>query len=100
MRLENCPHCGGPGRIKRITSPYMHGWVGCPECKIYKNWNHDPADAIRKWNTRTKAEPVLFDREEIVTGATVQILTNSETGETSIGWWRPEDPPEGMVEHG
>ena len=30
----------------------------------------------------------LYDREEIVENATVQILTNTVTGDVSIGWWR------------
>ena len=30
----------------------------------------------------------LYDREEIIEGCTVQILTNTVTGEQSVGWWR------------
>lgn len=30
----------------------------------------------------------LFDKEETYTNCTVQILTNTITGEMSIGWWR------------
>ena len=30
----------------------------------------------------------MFDDEEIHENCTVQVLTNSVTGETSIGWWR------------
>ena len=33
-------------------------------------------------------ETNLFDKEEIIEGWTVQILTNTVTGETSVGWWR------------
>lgn len=50
--LETCYHCGGPGQIKNIPKPFPHGWVGCPTCGIYKQWIHDPADAIRTWNRR------------------------------------------------
>lgn len=32
----------------------------------------------------------VFDQEEIVENCTVQILTNSKTGATSVGWWRNE----------
>lgn len=35
----------------------------------------------------------LFDREEIIHNCTVQILTNSVTGEISIGWWPENNPP-------
>lgn len=30
----------------------------------------------------------LYDKCEIIEGCTVEILTNTLTGETSAGWWR------------
>ena len=50
--IENCPHCGGKSEIKVFRGMFIHGWVGCPVCGIYKNWNDDPEDAIKKWNMR------------------------------------------------
>jgi hypothetical protein len=50
--IENCPHCGGPGKLKDIPKPFRHGWVGCPECHCYIDWKYTPADAIAKWNRR------------------------------------------------
>lgn len=50
----------------------------------------------------SSSEPVItkvttlfswYDREEIIENCTVQILTNSKTGEVSIGWWRNDTPP-------
>lgn len=37
----------------------------------------------------------MFDHEEIYENCTVQILTNSVTGEVSVGWWHGgiEDMP-------
>lgn len=37
----------------------------------------------------------VYDQEEIIEGCTVQILTNTVTGEQSVGWWRgtAEDMP-------
>ena len=32
----------------------------------------------------------FYDEEEIIENCTVQILTNSKTGEVSVGWWRNE----------
>lgn len=32
----------------------------------------------------------VFDKETTYTNCTVQILENSVTGETSVGWWRNE----------
>lgn len=36
----------------------------------------------------TTVQTNIFDQEEIIEGCTVQILRNSVTGETSVGWWR------------
>ena len=33
----------------------------------------------------------IFDQEEIIENCTVQILTNSVTGQVSIGWWRNKE---------
>ena len=33
-------------------------------------------------------ETSIFDQEEIYPNCTVQVLTNSVTGEVSVGWWR------------
>lgn len=35
-------------------------------------------------------ETNIFDKEEIYNDCTVQILSNSITGEESIGWWKNE----------
>jgi hypothetical protein len=31
-----------------------------------------------------------FDQEETYKGCTVQVLTNTKTGEVSVGWIRPD----------
>lgn len=36
-------------------------------------------------------ETNIFDIEEIHPNCTVQILTNSVTGEVSVGWWENEE---------
>ena len=36
-------------------------------------------------------ETNIFDIEEIYSNCTVQVLTNSVTGEVSVGWWKNED---------
>jgi hypothetical protein len=30
----------------------------------------------------------IYDKEEIIENCTLQVLTNTVTGETSVGWWR------------
>lgn len=32
----------------------------------------------------------IYDKEDIYPNCTVQILTNTETGEMSVGWWENE----------
>ena len=47
-------------------------------------------------NPEPKLESLsVFDIEETFTDCTVQVLTNSVTGEVSVGWWRNEKPPMG-----
>lgn len=36
---------------------------------------------------REEVEINIFDKEEIHENCTVQILTNTVTGEVSVGWW-------------
>jgi hypothetical protein len=35
-------------------------------------------------------ETNLYDKRTVVENATVEILENTKTGETSIGWWKNE----------
>lgn len=37
-----------------------------------------------------KIEINIYDKEEIFENCTVQVLTNTITGEVSVGWWRNE----------
>ena len=47
----------------------------------------------RKDGTIVKISTGLFDKVETYRNCTVQILTNSVTGEVSIGWWENDNPP-------
>lgn len=38
-----------------------------------------------------QVEIPIYDLEEIHHGCTVQVLKNSITGETSVGWWEEEE---------
>ena len=92
--LEPCPHCGAPAKIKDLLKPYRHGWVGCDKCGIMKQWTYSPVEAVNIWNRRktvTVSVPI-YDREEVFNDCTVQVLTNSFTGEQSVGWWKNGDP--------
>ena len=37
-----------------------------------------------------EVETNFFDKEEIYENCIVQVLTNTETGEVSVGWWQNE----------
>lgn len=39
----------------------------------------------------TQIETNIFDQREVYTNCTVEVLTNSVTGEVSVGWWRNEE---------
>ena len=54
--IENCPFCGGKAEIKSFKGMFVHGWVGCPRCSAYINWNHDPSGAVKKWNRRVRKD--------------------------------------------
>ena len=38
-------------------------------------------------------ETNIFDKEEIYPDCTVQVLTNTVTGEVSVAWWPNDSPP-------
>ncbi len=40
---------------------------------------------------KPKVSIAVFDQEEIHHNCTVQVLTNSVTGETSVGWWKEKE---------
>ena len=59
-------------------------------------------DAMSRWNKcglikyfpdewKEPPETNIYDEEEIHENCKVQILKNSVTGETSIGWWENEE---------
>lgn len=43
---------------------------------------------------RTEIASSIFDTVERYDNCTVEVLTNSVTGEQSVGWWDNERPPE------
>lgn len=57
----------------------------CEGCPFVDN-NHCQLNATLAylWKTPTESN---YDQEEIHENATVHVLRNSQTGETSIGWW-------------
>lgn len=49
-------------------------------------------DDFERWQLeqRIKNMEKVYDKEETFHGCTVQVLTNTKTGEVSVGWIRPD----------
>ena len=48
--------------------------------------------AIKALESQTEVN--VYDKEETYHGCTVQVLTNTVTGQTSVGWWKEEKETE------
>lgn len=110
--LKPCPFCGGKnigidgkndGFALRGESGILNSFlfetkfsVYCKSCNARSGEYRSSGAAIRHWNTRyepktTEAKIIenkLFDHCEIYPNCTVEVLTNSVTGDVSYGWWR------------
>lgn len=66
------------------------------KCYLYSGWRVDRIkyDTSKKPEWCELKEPEIhvetnfYDQEDTIENCTVQILTNTVTGETSVGWWR------------
>lgn len=97
--LKPCPFCSGEAEMvvwpySKTKNQYM------PRCKDHsccgrsdKRWT-DLHTAVYAWNRRPrilrKVETCFYDKEEIYENCTVQVLTNTGTGDVSVGWWKNE----------
>lgn len=64
---------------------------GCEGCPFDdKKFNHCQLNVNLAYLWEIPTETNIYDSEEIHENCTVQILKNSVTGETSIGWWENE----------
>ena len=69
----------------------------CPTCPVEDKYKGREcitilmARAISEINDLRKVEIPIYDIEEIHHGCTVQVLTSSVTGESSVGWWKEEE---------
>jgi hypothetical protein len=59
----------------------------CPNCLV----------SGTRESTIVKVETCFYDKEEIFENCTVQVLTNTVTGDVSIGWWKNEDREDDSV---
>lgn len=94
--LKPCPFCGGaeidvckegqPFGKSAYSRTYV--FVRCRKCYARTGIYGTKPKAIEAWNRRTKIEVNFYDKEETYTNCTVQVLTNTVTGDVSVGWWK------------
>lgn len=88
-RVLQCDRCGNAYKYPKTKSDIRiteqvseHGFKVrdlCPECQ----------KRLKEWMSGVNAtECNLFDQEETYENCTVQVLTNSVTGQCSVGWMR------------
>lgn len=100
--LKPCPFCGYHAVLSlyRVRKGY-EGEVECNQCAaaIRTITIDTPEEAVKEvieaWNRRTpeivNVETSFYDKEEIHENCKVQVLTNTKTGEVSVGWWKNDD---------
>lgn len=103
--LKPCPFCGSTSSRARnllesdpqleLAGVTKNNWkVLCNKCFGCGGVRRTAEEAIEAWNRRTsevvKVETNFFDKEEIHENCTVQVLTNTATGDVSVGWWENE----------
>lgn len=92
--LENCPCCGGPGKLKDSQGRQVRqGWVGCPACGLYISWKISPDGAVRKWNRRELARRWELEAAALQTDNDYLIEENRKLVSSlyaALGLTRPE----------
>lgn len=72
----------------------MHDCEDCPFYFASKNaewrWCKLETESPVDYDKIPIVETNLYDKRTVVENATVEILENTKTGETSIGWWENE----------
>ncbi len=104
--LEPCPFCGGVATHWYCTANGLyvtkffgqmlrghkaeHNLISCNRCGCRTKVYAHKSNAFKAWNRRVtiKVETSFYDKEETFPDCTVQVLTNTATGETSVGWWK------------
>ena len=68
----------------------MESWIG-QDCSFFENKARFIELPCNKINATVESN--IYDEEETYYDCTVQVLRNSITGETSVGWFRNDEPP-------
>ena len=77
-------------KIIRVLSRYSEK---CLSDKLDYDFARAVTAAIKELRG-TKVTTSIYDQEEIHENCTVQVLTNTVTGEVSVGWWNNKEDGE------
>lgn len=84
--LNFCPFCG-EWEIDIIQVEEGYRSI-CKVCSCCGPICDSPEEAAAKWNNRTEVSFGYYDQVEEFENCTVQVLTNTKTGDVSYGWKR------------
>ena len=90
-KCRNCIHkdiCLNHHGFMSVSS--MESWIG-QDCAFFENKARFIELPCNKINAIVESN--IYDEEEVYYDCTVQVLRNSITGETSVGWFRNDEPP-------
>ena len=92
--MATCKECVH-NNICNIKQKYNHPKYALQHiekyCEHFKDRSRFIELPCNKINTTVESN--IYDEEEVYYDCTVQVLRNSITGETSVGWFRNDEPP-------
>ena len=92
--MATCKECVH-NNICNIKQKYNHPKYALQHIEKYCEHFKDRSRFIELPCNKINAtvESNIYDEEEVYYDCTVQVLRNSITGETSVGWFRNDEPP-------
>ena len=92
--MATCKECVH-NNICNIKQKYNHPKYALQHIEKYCEYFKDRSRFIELPCNKINAtvESNIYDEEEIYYDCTVQVLRNSITGETSVGWFKNDEPP-------
>lgn len=74
---------------------YKYPCNNCVDGQYWKEKIQFAEPSPPKLDSKVKIDIPIYDQVETYHNCTVQILSNSVTGQTSIGWWQEGDIDDG-----
>ena len=95
-KLKPCPFCGSPATMLEEFDVDKWFYIQCSNglCSSRSDGWRTKELAIEAWNKRVEpTENNDYDKSETFDNCTVHVLSNTKTGDVSIGWFRNDKPP-------